>query len=98
MSAKVKRLRAVLEATVSGGYLGQQDREDLAEVLDDRDRLLAVEIAGRAVVKLYCANLGTTSEFVSCITPPGPLKELENLKRALGMPAWRTVAKAGGKS
>lgn len=53
-------------------------------------RLLACEAALLALVKRYCANLGTPSEFVSCITPRGPMDEWEAAKLALGLPAYRT--------
>lgn len=60
----------------------------------------AIERASRALVARYCSNLGTSSEFVSCITPRGAMKEWEDLKKALGLPAFRQprrLRKARGK-
>ena len=36
-----------------------------------------------AVTRKYLCNLGTTGEFVACVTPQGPMIEWEQAKAAL---------------
>ena len=47
--------------------------------LDLRDALDSLE----ELCRTYLSNLNTSSEFVTCITPNGPMKEWEAAKRVL---------------
>lgn len=92
--AKVRRLRAVLEPSASGGYLGEQDRADLADVLDEHQRFHDALITLRQ--KLAEAALLDFREIAALAI--APKKEtfavshdvLALVGRKLTRAAWRT--------